>query len=47
MYQQRQNEMLRREVMQNYQQYPAPAHHQPADYYRSQQWQYYPVSQQQ
>lgn len=37
MYQQEQNEMLRRQVLNNYQQYP------PAP--QSQQWQYYPASQ--
>lgn len=48
MYQQEQNEMLRRQVMQNYQQYPPPQHQ---DYYHQlqqhqpQQWQYYPASQ--
>ena len=44
MHQQQQNEMLRQQVLQNYQQYPPPTEHRhPQDYYHSQQWQYYPA----
>ena len=41
MYQQEQNEMLRQQVIQNYQQYP-PRQQQQDYYQQQQQWQYYP-----